>query len=240
MGVPWYREREHTINDPETRGPGCWASSTRWRIYCNKRESQRLGFTGKQWHRGLLTVRDSWFRWRDTGSRGIGRAQMRATSKNCSGIFWRSQNPSCCDWGWLCGTQNSLRSRAKWGLGPLAPSDGGRGQGTPRQQDLEPGETTHRRMSYRANGPTSEIGTQWSSRQIQSTLFWRASNKRKDWTTLRLGRLPVSQRCSRFYFLQLSARQGHVMLLFDVTAAFLQSPMEEVYLEQPHEFVKEG
>ena len=40
--------------------------------------------------------------------------------------------------------------------------------------------------------------------------------------------------------LQLSAKQGHVMHQFDVKAAFLQSPIEEeVYLEQPQEFVKQ-
>ena len=41
--------------------------------------------------------------------------------------------------------------------------------------------------------------------------------------------------------LQLSAKQGHVMHQFDVKAAFLRSPIEEeVYLEQPQEFVKRG
>ena len=39
--------------------------------------------------------------------------------------------------------------------------------------------------------------------------------------------------------LQLSAKQGHVMHQFDVKTAFLHSPIEEeVYLEQPQEFVK--
>ena len=39
--------------------------------------------------------------------------------------------------------------------------------------------------------------------------------------------------------LQLSAKQGHVMHHFDVKTAFLHSPIEEeVYLEQPQEFVK--
>ena len=41
--------------------------------------------------------------------------------------------------------------------------------------------------------------------------------------------------------LQLSAKQGHVMLQFDVKTAFLHSPIEEkVYMEQPQEFVKRG
>ena len=41
--------------------------------------------------------------------------------------------------------------------------------------------------------------------------------------------------------LQLSAKQGYVMHQFDVKTAFLHSPIEEeVYLEQPPEFVKRG
>ena len=41
--------------------------------------------------------------------------------------------------------------------------------------------------------------------------------------------------------LQLSAKQGHVMHQFDVKTAFLPSPIEEeVYLEQPQEFLKRG
>ena len=41
--------------------------------------------------------------------------------------------------------------------------------------------------------------------------------------------------------LQLSPEQGHVMHEFDVKTAFLHSPIEEeVYLEQPQEFVKRG
>ena len=41
--------------------------------------------------------------------------------------------------------------------------------------------------------------------------------------------------------LQLSSKQGHVMHQFDVKTAFLHSPIEqEVYLEQPQEFVKRG
>ena len=41
--------------------------------------------------------------------------------------------------------------------------------------------------------------------------------------------------------LQLSAKQGHVMHQFDLKTAFLHSAIEEeVYLEQPQEFVKRG
>ena len=45
-----------------------------------------------------------------------------------------------------------------------------------------------------------------------------------------------------FYFLiQLSAKQSNVMHQFDVKTVFLHSPIEEeVYLEQPQEFVKQG
>ena len=40
---------------------------------------------------------------------------------------------------------------------------------------------------------------------------------------------------------QLSATPGHVMHHFDFKMAFLQSPKEEnVYLEQPEEFVRQG
>ena len=41
--------------------------------------------------------------------------------------------------------------------------------------------------------------------------------------------------------LQLSSKQGYVMQQFDVKTAFLHSAIEEeVYLEQPQEFVKQG
>ena len=44
-------------------------------------------------------------------------------------------------------------------------------QGTPRQRDLEPSETTDRQERHTGQmGLQSEIGTQWSSGQIQSTL----------------------------------------------------------------------
>ena len=92
-------------------------------------------------------------------------------ARNVPQIFWRSQDPSCCEWGWLCGTQNSLRSQAWWRLGPAAPGNEGRGLGTPRQRDLGLSETTHRQGRHTGQmGPQSEIGTQWSSGQIQSTL----------------------------------------------------------------------
>ena len=41
--------------------------------------------------------------------------------------------------------------------------------------------------------------------------------------------------------LQLSTKQGHVTHQFDVKTAFLHSPIEEeVYLQQPQEFAKQG
>ena len=71
-----------------------------------------------------------------------------------------------------------------------------------RQRDWEPNETTHRQGCHtRQMGLQSEIGTPWSSRQIQSTLcVQKVSNKWKHWTAFRLFGLPVNQRHSRFYF----------------------------------------
>ena len=86
-GVAWRREREHSWNDNEMRCLRYWGSSTGWRLYCNKRESQRLWVTGRQWNGGLLTVRDSWFLWGVTGASGKGRAQTKDTGKECSAIF---------------------------------------------------------------------------------------------------------------------------------------------------------
>ena len=111
-GVAWRREREHSRDHTETRCLRCWGSSIGWWIYCNNRESQRLGVTGRQWNGGLLTVKGSWLICGGTGTSGQGRAQTRDTSKECYLIFWRSQDPSCCDWGWLCGSQNNWRIQA--------------------------------------------------------------------------------------------------------------------------------
>ena len=45
------------------------------------------------------------------------------------------------------------------------------GQGTPRQRDLEPSETTHRQGRHTGQmGLQSEIETQWSTELIQSAL----------------------------------------------------------------------
>ena len=132
-------------------------------------DEERLGVSGRHWNGVLLT--DRWLLWRGTGASGQGRAQTRDTSKKCSAIFWRSRDTSCCDWRWLCGTQNSLRKQARWRLVPVALGKEGRGQGTPRQRDLEPCETTHRKGRHTGRmGLQSEIGTQWSSGQIKSRL----------------------------------------------------------------------
>ena len=84
-GVALRRERELSRNDTEKRRLWWWGSSTRWRIYCNKRESQRLGVTGRQWNGGFLT--DSWLLWRRTGASGQGWAQTRDTSKESLALF---------------------------------------------------------------------------------------------------------------------------------------------------------
>ena len=70
-------------------------------------------------------------------------------------------------------------------------------------------------------------------------MWQKASNRWKTWTTFRLLRLLVSQRHSRFYFNY--QRKFYVMHQFDVKTVFLHSPIvEELYLEQPQEFVKQG
>ena len=94
-------------------------------------------------------------------------------SKFCNRL--RSQDPFCCDWRWICETQNSLRSQAWWRLGPVALGNEGPGQGTPRQRDLELSETTHRQGRHtRQVGLQKDIGTYWSNRQIQNTLCGRS------------------------------------------------------------------
>ena len=71
-----------------------------------------------------------------------------------------------------------------------------------KQRDLEPSETTHRHGRHtRQMALQSEIGTQWSSGQIQSTLCGeRLQTVGRTGLILRLLRLPVSQRHSGFCF----------------------------------------
>ena len=62
------------------------------------------------------------------------------------------------------GEPKSLRSQAWWRLGPVARGNEGRYQGTPRQRDLGPSETTHRQGRHTGQtGIQSKNGTQWSS-----------------------------------------------------------------------------
>ena len=53
----------------------------------------------------------------------------------------------------------------------MAAGSEGRGQGTPRQQDLKPGENIHRQGRHTGQrGLQSKIGYQWSSGQTKSQL----------------------------------------------------------------------
>ena len=71
----------------------------------------------------------------------------------------------------LCGTQKSVRSQTSWRMGTVVTGNEWRGQDTPRQRDMGPRETTHRQGHHTGQmGLKSEIGIQWSSRQIQSRL----------------------------------------------------------------------
>ena len=57
--------------------------------------------------------------------------------------------------------QNSLRSQAMLRLGPVAPGNDKRGQGTPRQRDLDPSETTNKQGRHAGQmGLQIEIGTE--------------------------------------------------------------------------------
>ena len=139
----------------------------------------------------------------------VDRAEPRrgTRARNVPHFFRRSQDRSCCDWGWLCETQKSLRNQARWRLGPVALGNEGRGQGIPRQRDLEPSETTHRQGRHTGQmGLQSEYGTQWSSGQIQCTL---CGERRQ--TTGRTGQLwdfaPTCKPQTFGFLLQLSAKQ---------------------------------
>ena len=133
--------------------------------------AQRPRITGWQQPRRLPMVRDNWLHWTGTGANRQVQTQTNGTSKECSKKFWRSQDLSFYDWGWLWGTQNSLRSQTRWQLGPAAPHKEGWGQGIARQRDLETSVTTHRQGRNAGKmGLQSDMGTQWSNRQIESTL----------------------------------------------------------------------
>ena len=85
-------------------------------------------------------------------------------------------------------------------------------------------------------GLPSEIGAQWSSGQIQSTLCGERFQTMEGPHYFE-SFAPTCKPQTFRILLQLSAKQGHVMHQFDVETAFLHSPIEEeVYLEQPQEF----
>ena len=135
---------------------------------------------------------------------------MRDTSKECSAIFWRSAGKE------------------------------GRGQGTPRQQDLEPNETTHRQENHTGQmGIQSKFGTQWSSGEDKARYVAKGFEQVEGLDYF--GTFAPTFKPETFRFLlQLSAKQAHVMHQFDVITAFLHSPIEEEsYLQKPQEFVKQ-
>ena len=72
IGVAWGRERGQTTHDTDKRYLGCSGSRTRWRINCNKNEYLRLGVTGRQCHRVVLTVKNIWCHWRGTRLKNFG------------------------------------------------------------------------------------------------------------------------------------------------------------------------
>ena len=119
-------------------------------------------------------------------------------------------------------------------MGPEAPGNEGRGQGTPRQRDLEPSETTHRQGRHTGKwvykmklGPSGQVD-KYKARYV-SQIF-----KRVEGLDYFENFAPICKPETFRILLQLSAKQGHVMHQFDVKTAFLRSPIEEeVCLEQP-------
>ena len=103
-------------------------------------------------------------------------------------------------------------------MAPVVADNERRGQGTPRQRDLGPSETTHRQT--RQMGLQSEIETQWSSRQIQNTLCGE-SFKQVEGLDYFETFAPTCKPETLRILIQLSAKQGHVMHQFDVKTAFL-------------------
>ena len=117
----------------------------------------------------------------------------------------------------------------------MVPGNEERGQGFPRQRDLEPSETTHRQGRHTGHlGLQIEIGTQWSRRQIQS-----AQCSERLQTSGRTGLFdtfgPTCKPQTFRILLQLSKTQGHVMHQFDIKTAFMR---KTCFLEQPQVFEK--
>ena len=108
---------------------------------------------------------------------------------------------------------------------------------TPRQRDLEPSETTHRQGRHTGQmGLQSEIGIQWSSGQIQSTLCGEVAKSLKQVEGLDYFETfaPTCKPETFRILLQLSAKQSLVMHPFDVKTAFLHSPKEEMCIWNSH------
>ena len=117
----------------------------------------------------------------------------------------------------------------------------GQGQGTSRQRDLETSETTPRQGRHTGQvvhkvklGPSGQVD-KYKARYVAKG--FKQAERLEYFENFSPTCKPETFRI----VLQLSAKQGHVMHQFDVKMVFLRSPLEEeVYLEQPQEFVKQG
>ena len=123
----------------------------------------------------------------------------------------------------------------------MAPGNEGRGQCTPRQRDLEPSETNHRQGRQTGQmGLQSKIGPSGQVDKYKAR-YVAKSFKQVEGLDYFETFAPTCKPETFRILLQLSANQGHVMDQFDVKTAFLHSSIEEeVYLEQPQQFVKQG
>ena len=116
---------------------------------------------------------------------------------------------------------NSLRNRARWRLGPVTLGNEGRGQGTPRQRDLEPSETTHRQGRHIGPmGLQSEIGTQWSSHKFKLRYVAKDFKQVEGLDYYETFAPTCKPETFRILFQQ-SAKQCDVMHQFDVKTVFL-------------------
>ena len=124
------------------------------------------------WHRSLFSiVRESWLQWICTGAKEQSRFSHKRHEQGMFRFFWRSQNPSCCDWGWLCRKQNGRRSQASWWMRPVTPGNEGRGQCTWRQRVFGLSQSTHSHgRQITQMDLQSGTGKQWSSWKIKSKL----------------------------------------------------------------------
>ena len=234
--VAWRREREHSRNDTETRCLRCWGSSTGWRIYCNKRESQRLWVTGRQWNGGLL--KDSCFfeeameqadraepRRASNVLQIVGevRTHLAATEGNYlepKTVYEAKQADEWDQWYRAMNDEvKTLQDNETWDL--VRP---------PTDRDVILGKWVYKVKL----GPSGQVdkyrerNVAKGFKQVEGLEYFEAFEPTCKPETFRI-------------LLQLSTKQGHVMHQFDVKTAFLHSPIEEeVYLEQPQEFLKPG